>query len=227
MIEIYVGLPGAGKSLRLAEIVIQLLRRNKKYFKKSGIRRLIYSNMKMSDALEKEYEGFIKYWEDPSELVKQRNVDVIWDEVATYLDSTQWANVPLELKRWLQQHRKFGIDIFANTQDFPMLDISMRRLVSRLYIMKKIIGSRDKSATRPEVSRVWGAVIMRHVDPDSFIMDKTEYKYIGAQFLFIKKKLCDAFDTTQEITSGKYPPLRHIERECSKENCLFVKQIHI
>jgi hypothetical protein len=227
MIEIYVGLPGSGKSLRTAEIVMQLLRRNKKYYKRSGIVRQLYSNMRLNPSIEDEYKGFIKYWTDPSELVKVRDVDIVWDEVATYLDSTQWQNVPLELKRWLQQHRKFGIDIYGNTQDFPMIDISMRRLVHRAFLMKKLVGSRDKSATRPAPKRVWGLIIMREIDPASYTADKTEYRFVSSSFMFIKRSLCDVFDTTQEIKTGQYPPLRHIKRDCANDDCTFHKIIHV
>jgi hypothetical protein len=227
MIEVYVGLPGSGKSLRTAEILLQLLKRNARYYKSSSIKRKIYSNLRISPELEKKYDGLIEYWSDPAELVKLRDVDVIWDEVATYLDSTQWQNVPLELKRWLQQHRKFGVDIYCNTQDFPMIDISMRRLVSRVFLMKKLLGSRDKSATRPEVKTPWGVISMREVDSDSFTTDKTDYRFISTSFLFIRKHLCNAFDTTQEIKTGKYPPLRHIRRECADEDCMYHKVIHV
>jgi len=132
MIILYVGLPGSGKSLRLAKIAVDLLERNRRYYKKSGVLRTLCSNIKFAPHIEEKYRGFIEYWTDPYQLTRKRDVDLIWDEIATYLDSTQWQNVPLELKRWLQQHRKYGIDIYGTTQDFPMIDISMRRLTGLL-----------------------------------------------------------------------------------------------
>ncbi len=70
------------------------------------------------------------------------------------MDSTQWANMPLELKRWLQQHKKRGVGIIGNTQEFLMIDISMRRLVNNVYTLKKFLGSRDPSPTKPPVKRI-------------------------------------------------------------------------
>jgi len=227
MIKIYTGLPGSGKSLRTAKELLYLLDRNFKYWKKSGIRREVWSNIKISPKLEKQYEHFIQYWEDPEVLVKLRDVDIIWDEIATYLDSTQYQNTPLELKRWLQQHRKFGIDIYGNTQDFLMVDIAMRRLTSSVLICRKMLGSRDKSATRPKINKLWGLVIIREVDPDSYTENKTEYKFISWELLGIRKVYCDAFDTTQEIKPGKYPSLRHITRACEHDGCGFVKVVHL
>lgn len=215
-IQIASGIPGSGKSTWLADRSLFLLKRNKRYFKKSGIRRLVVSNLKFSKKVEKEFEGFLEYWTDTAQLVKKRDCDIIFDEVATYLDSTQWERVPLEFKRWLQLHRHFGIEIYGTTQDFPMIDISMRRLVKRLYLAIKIIGSRDISATRPPIKNPWGVIFLREVARESFIKDQVEYKYtsIFPEILFISKGLVGAFDTTQELEPGKYPPLQHITRHC-------------
>jgi len=228
MITIYTGIPGSGKSLKSAQKAIEILERNKRWAKKTGVIREVCSNIKFSKEIEEYFEGHIKYWEDPSDLTKKRDVDVIWDEIATHLDSTQWANVPLELKRWLQQHRKFGIEIFGNTQDFAMVDISMRRMTENLYYMKKLIGSRDKSATTPDVKNIWGIIMVRELNPQAYKEDSKENKGIGLpRFIWISKKLINIFDTTQEIAMGKYPKLKHVERECEDPLCTFHKVLHI
>lgn len=228
MITIYTGIPGSGKSLKSAQKAMELLERNKKWAKKSGIVRKVCSNIKFSPEVEEYFKEHIAYWEDPFDLIKERHVDVIWDEIATYLDSTQWANVPLELKRWLQQHRKFGIDIYGNTQDFAMVDISMRRMTEQLFYMRKLIGSADKSATRPEIKRIWGIIMVRELDPQAYKEESKQNKGVGLpRFIWISKTLIEVFDTGQEIQMGKYPPLKHIERECGDPNCTFHKVLHI
>jgi len=228
------GLPGAGKSLETAKVSLDTLWRNLKYFKKSGILRPLYSNIRFSKEIEDIYGvgdiGLIRYWTDPAELVKLRDVDVIWDEMATHLDATQWANMSLELKRWLQQHRKFGIDIYGNAQDFQQVDKSARRLCAVLYHMSKVIGSRDISATRPPVKRPWGVIMMRSIDPQTYDDSKTpsQQKSSGIPvFRFIRRIYVQAFDTRQEIGMGKYPPLRHIARDCELPNCPIHKVVHI
>jgi hypothetical protein len=92
--------------------------------------------------------------------------------------------------------------------------------------MRKLFGSRDKSATMPEVKRVWGVVLMRQVDPDSFGDEKQEYRFLWTDWFFIRKHLIDAYDTTQEIQPGKYPALKHIVRTCNHEGCGFRKVVH-
>jgi len=226
-IVVYSGLPGSGKSLRLAKIALELLERNLKYFKKSGTKRILASNLKFSTYIEKRYEGFILYWEDPAQIVKLKDADIIWDEMSTYLDSTQWEIVPLEMKRWIQQHRKFGIEIYGTAQDFPTIVVSFRRVTSQLFIMRKLLGSRDKTATRPAVKKPWGVILMREVLRDDFGKEKEDYRYVGTDWFFITKELVSTYDTQQELRVGEYPPLRHIERKCANEDCTFCKVLHI
>lgn len=229
MIAIISGLPGAGKSLKLARIAIDLLFRNEKYFKKSGVKRMVYTNLKLSQKVLDRFEGFVKEWIDPADLTALRNADVLWDEVATHLDATQWANMSLELKRWLQQHRKFGVELYGTTQDFAQIDKSFRRLTSDLIHLTKLFGSRDKSATRPEVKRIWGLSLVRSLDPQKYNEEKSKFEAGGQLpgFLWISREDVEFFDTTAEVAVGKYPPLRHLERECENLACSFHKTIHV
>jgi len=225
MIVLFTGLPGAGKSFKMAKTVIEVLYRNKKWYEKSGIKRLAYTNLKLSAEVEEEFKGFIQYWTEPAELVALRDCDVFWDEVATHLDSTQWQNMSLEIKRWLQQHRKFGIEIYGTTQDFAMIDKSMRRLTSDLLYLSKLFGSRDKSSTRPPVKRVWGLIMVQKFDPVTYEEDNK--KQVGfPSFMLLDNSALRIYDTTAEVKMGKYPPLNHIERECLYPDCKFHKITH-
>jgi len=225
MIEIYTGLPGSGKTLYMADQALVLLNKNKNWYKKSGKKVMLYSNMKLMPHIEKEYNEFIEYWHDPEQLTQIKDADVLWDEIAAHIDSTQWQNMPLDLKKWLQQHRKNGIAIYGTTQEFLMTDISLRRLVNSVYEMIKVIGSRDPSKTRPPVKRVWGIILKRKIDPLSYD-DEGKRKYIGTSLIFIRKKFVNSFDTTQIIGGNKYPPLKHIERRCITPGCEHIKIVH-
>src|SRR3972149_2187521 len=236
MINIYTGLPGSGKTLYIAKLALELLETNRNWYKKAVILfhkgeylpkdddgnitapipvRLI-SNIKFSPEIEKEYEGFLNYWIDPEELPDLKDVDIIWDEVATHMDATRWKELPLDIKRFLQQHRKRGIDIYGTTQEYLMIDIAMRRLVNNLYEMKKIFGSREPSKVRPPLKRVWGYCVKKEVEKESFEEEgKRKYKsliYGGTKFIKITEKLVNIFDTKQNIEIGKYPSYKHIER---------------
>jgi len=218
MICIFTGLPGAGKSYKMARTVVDILYRNKKWYQQTGIKRQIVSNLKLSPHIEVEFEGFIRYWSDPSELVALRNVDLFWDEIATHLDSTQWQNMPLSVKRWLQQHRQFGVEVYGTTQDFAMIDKSMRRMTSDLVHLVKVFGTRDKSATKPDPKYVFCLVLMKTLDPTTYDEENKSTRGIP-KFMLITREGIDVFDTTQEILAGEYPPLNHIERECLDPDC--------
>lgn len=212
--EITEGAPGQGKSLYTAKRTEEILRRNLKWHSRGNLKRPVYSNMKFSDDFEKKWEGFIFYWTDLDELVKLRNVDIIWDEIATELDSRNWINLSVETKRFLSQYRKRGIDIYANTQDFSMIDVRARLMISRVQSLKKIVGSRDISTTKPNPKFLWGLIICREVlnfretDPD-----KKKYALIPSFFL-IEKRLVAIYDTTQDIPAGKPARLKHTEVFC-------------
>jgi len=212
--EITEGAPGQGKSLYTARLTKRILKRNKKWFEQTGVIRPIYSNLKFSEDFEKEGEGYIFYWSDSAELVKLFDCDIIWDEIATELDSRNFADLSIEMKRFLSQYRKRGIDIYANTQDFSMIDKRARLMISAVRTLNKIVGSRDISTTKPNPKYIWGLVIIRNVqnyredDPE-----KKKYDLIPT-IMFIEKSLVALYDTRQDIPVGKPAPLQHKELHC-------------
>jgi len=228
MFVIYTGKPGSGKTLIMAREVVRVLKRNKRYFDKTGVKRKLYLNIKVklgALAVPSYAEDFIEYWSDTAQLTKLYDVDVFWDELPTELDSTEWANMSLELKRWLQQHRKRGIEIRGTAQEFKQVDISARRIVSRVFWLSKLIGSADPSPTRPIPKFVWGLIVKRDVDLLDYDESSSKSRVGGIpSFLIFDKRDVDVFDTREEISIGLYPALRHIERKC--EVCGYKRIIH-
>jgi len=235
--EITEGAPGQGKSLYTAKTSERILKRNAKWLKKGYPPRILWSNLKFSEAFEKKWGlyplGLIAYWTDSSTLVKLRNCDIIWDEIATELDSRNWVNLSIEMKRFLSQYRKRGIDIYANTQDFSMVDQRARLMISNVRTLSKIIGSRDISTTKPPPKWIWGLVMIR--DVSNFRETEPEKKRYGIipGFMSITRELVSIYDTTQDIPLGKPPPLRHEVRFCEhhrgvggKGDCDFCKTFH-
>jgi len=237
MICVISGLPGAGKSLKLARIVVEVLYRNRALYenpKNKGtdgkpVKRILWTNLKLSPKVLAEFEGFVEEWTDTRSLTKLRDCDVVWDELATAMDATQWQNMSLELKRWLQQHRKYGIEIYGTTQDFAQVDKSFRRLVSDLLHVTKIIGSRDKSATMPDVENIWGLCTVRSLDPQQYDESSSKFENTDVlpQVMWISRNDIETYDTTAEVKLGNYPPLRHIKRVCEDHDCGHVKVMHV
>jgi len=212
--EITEGAPGQGKSLYTARTTRRILLRNRKWEALGNPRRLVWSNLKFSDEFEQEFSGYIKYWTDSSQLVKLRDCDIIWDEIATELDSRNWTNLSIEMKRFLSQYRKRGIDIYGNTQDFSMVDQRARLMISNVRTLTKIIGSRDISTTKPVPKYIWGLIMIRDViNFKETEPDKKKYEILPS-FMLITRDLVSIYDTRQDIALGKPPPLRHEVRFC-------------
>jgi len=210
--EIIEGSPGQGKSLYTARITKDLFKRNKKWFEKTGIMRKIATNMKLASDIEKEWGDFLTYWKNTDELCTLRDTDVIWDEIATELDSRNFATLSEELKRFLSQYRKRGVDIYANTQDFSMIDARARLMVTRVATLTKLFGSPDPSPTKPQVNQVYGVVMIR--DVINFKEDKPEFKKYTMipTFFFIDQEDIDLYDTRQDIPAGELP-VRKLRKE--------------
>jgi len=244
MIVIFTGLPGSGKSYKLGRTVIDLLYRNAKAYIKDmhqwsqasiddptlpePQRRMLYTNLKLSEAVEAEFPEFIHYWTDLRELTPLRDCDVVIDEVATYFDARLWETLSLEMRRWLAQHRKFGIEIYGTAQDFAQVDKAFRRLTSDLLYLTKLMGSRDISATMAPPKFIWGISFVQTLDPTTYDEQKSKFANNGLpRFMFITKAGTQLFDTRAEVKLSSALPLKHIEKVCEDPNCSFHKTVHV
>jgi len=121
------------------------------------------------------------------------------------LDARSFATLSDEVKRFLSQYDKRGVEIYANTQDYSIVDLRARMFVTRVATMSKIIGSRRPSATKPPIKTVWGLVLVRDLaewkasDPS-----KKTYEYIPSFFL-INKEDVKIYDTRQTIIATALP----------------------
>jgi len=194
------------------------------------LRRLIASNMKLSPAFEQEHEGWIMYWSDMQQLVQLKDCDVVWDEIATELDARNWPLLSTEVKRFLSQYRKRGIDIYANTQDFSMVDARCRLMITGVLSLMKIVGSPDISSTKPKPKTIWGVVWIRRVmNWRETNPEKKKFELLDLfNFMLIERDLVEIYDTRQDITLGEPPPLRHEVRICELHGtaCDFRKVTH-
>jgi len=234
MIAIFTGLPGSGKSYKLGKTVLDLLHRNRKAYQtalkagRQAQKRMLWTNLQLSDEVNSEYSDYIAYWRDLRQLTPLRDVDVIIDEVATYFDARLWETLSLEMRRWLAQHRKFGIEIYGTSQDFAQVDKAFRRLTSDLLYMTKLLGSRDISATKPPPKFVWGIVLIRTLDATTYDEQKSKFQSNGIpRFMTINKTGTRVFDTRAEVSLSSALPMKHIQKACELPTCTFHKIVHV
>lgn len=235
---IYSGLEGEGKSLRLAMKADELLERNAKWKRQSGNVRPIWSNLKFSEKFLRKAQKLgipVEYWENLDDLVQIANADVLMDEVGNYFDSRLWADLSLDVRRWLTQGDKQGIELYGTAQDFAQVDKSFRRLVKHLYYIKKAMGSPRPSPTKPPVKKIWGFCWFFELDPRTYDEDEDKFAKLSIfdwRFFRIRPEYCELFDTTQKIQRSKPPLLRHEERFCELHGmpghkCDYHKIVHI
>jgi len=240
MIVVFTGLPGSGKSLKLAAVLIDVLYRNKRFYEKQMRQweagelldrprlRELWTNLQMTSKVEEEFPGQIKYWKDLRQLTPLRDVDVAIDEIATYFDARLWETLSLEMRRWLAQHRKFGIEIYGTAQDFAQTDKAFRRLTSNLFYLRKLFGSADLSPTRPAPKRIWGICTLTELDPTQYDEQTSKFARDGIpRFMLITRGATEIFDTRAEVKLSSALPLKHIEKECEMPNCSFHKTVHV
>jgi len=225
MITLVTGLPGASKSYMAAQQAVEWVARNKKWYDRTGLMRVVRSNLDLSPAFKEQAGEFFQTWEDPEELPHMNNCDVIWEEMGAHVDSRSWEQLPMSLRRWLQQHRHRGVEIHGNCQDFSDIDVAVRRLTGRLMYLIKLAGSRDPSPTTPPIKFIWGLVLKFELDPKKY---KDDERFVGSAFggiEIIDRKGVELYSMFNDIKPGKYPPLQHRMREC--KDCGYVKVIHI
>jgi len=234
MKKIFSGYESSGKSLMLADTAKELVYRNSAWAKKTGVTRPIWSNIAFSpDFFEwatKEMRIPIYYWKDLIQIVGKDECDIICDEVGNYFDARMWADLSLDVRRWLTQGAKTGVHFYGGAQDFAQVDKSFRRLVQPgdLVHVTKLIGSARPSKSMPPVRYIWGVMTLQNLDPSGYNEDKKKFESSGLpRVRFIRRAMCQIFDTNQRLERSALPPLQHQERFCERENCPFHKIQHV
>jgi len=223
---IFSGLESSGKSLKLAMVAQELVMRNSKWNKITGLSRPIVSNMPFSDeflAFARERGVEVLYWKNLDDLIKHDEADIICDEVGNFFDSRMWADLSLDVRAWLTQGAKTGVEFYGGAQDFAQVDKAFRRLVQPgdLKHITKFFGSRRPSKTKPPVKWVWGLCNVRSLNPQAYDEDKKQFSDDGIigffnpmNYFTIRKSICSIFDTNKKVPRSAPPPLRHVLRRC-------------
>lgn len=154
-ITCYVGLPGCGKTLSMAERLLDL----KLQFPKAKI----YTNFGFKDQ-----DGIITRWED---LVTIENGEdgVIFglDEVHDIFNRKDWADMPSTVLTMFSQNRKMAKQFICTAQSFADVGIDLRRRCHYIIECSNIRGRwvfqraflptdyAERDGTRSERRRAW------------------------------------------------------------------------
>ena len=220
---VYTGIESSGKSLLLAKRVQDLIWRNRKWHKKYGFVRKLWSNLKFSDEFYELNKAYIEYWYDYKDLLTKTGMDVIWDEISSDFSALKKEPLPKKVNRWLRQGAKQGVHIYSTAQELHDLHLDFRRRTFEAYEVKKAFGSRRGGDNLPPVKRIWGVCVTRQLKIRPYNELKPEYLGLLPGFFFISKKDCLLFDTHQIIAESIEPALEHYERFCLDPSCRFHK----
>jgi hypothetical protein len=227
---IFTGLPGQGKTLKLAETLLEVLKRNKKWYKITKLKRKIYHNFDLNEKILKENPGYFVKWRSLVDLHSVRESDVFYDEIGLYYDSQQWEKVSFKSKRWLALHEHYGNELYGTAQSYGQVAIQFRRITTKLLLLRKIIGSRRPSKTKPPVKFAWGLCYCSILDPQTYDeKEQTKQATFSFDFLFIKKSNTGIYNTLADEIKPDTEPFEHEQRECKDPehpNCGFKKVYH-
>jgi len=211
---VYCGLESSGKTLKLAQIITNLAKRNEKWLVKYGFVRKIYTNLKLNPTFLEKYQDIIVEWQDVKDVINKTGCDIIWDEISSDFSALKKEPLPKTVNRWLRQGAKQGVHIYATAQEFHDIHLDFRRRVKRAYTLRKMLGSKRGGENLPKIKFIWGVCMLRELKLDPY--SELVPEYIGGlpSFLLISKKLCNVFDTHQLILASEELPLEHRERHC-------------
>lgn len=227
MISMYTGLPGSGKTTQLACIALEKLHGFKK-LKKVGIKPRLFSNIKFSPEIEKEFgvvggvEGkggceYINYFSDIYEMPTWTDSEIFIDESAVYFDSRLWDTLPREIRRFLFTHRHLGTNLHMIAQDFSTIDNSFRRLTAKLFMVRKILSSREPSPLKKPLRFPYNFCTINSVKKEHWQLEKEHYSYDHTALRLFTRKHFAIFDTRQSLPDQKLPPLRKEVRVCLED----------
>jgi len=213
---VYMGLEGSGKTLLMSVDAQELVHRNVNWAKKTGKPRPIVSNIVFTDSFMQfaAAKGVpVLFWKDIEELVEMTECDLFIDEIGAYFDSRTFDALPLNVRLWLAQADKLGVHIIGGAQDWSQIDVSYRRLVKRLYDVKRVIGTRRPSATRPGAKHPWAVALKYKVAPVAGA-ESTELKTLSIlpEIHIFWGKHFRRFNTNARVEDSAPPPLKRVVR---------------
>lgn len=163
-------------------------------------------------------DKLIFYWRHIHQWEHMKSGTIIADEGTRYFNSRQWALLSEDTEIKLQQHGKEGLDIWLTTQHYTRLDVSLRLLVEKFFIVTTIFGNPDnkKPLFGLKIFRVIG-LELEDMEDYYFMKKHPEAKMeidMTKKTVFFRKKYGKIYDTLQMVGKSESMPLVHKVRTC-------------
>lgn len=223
----WTGLEGAGKSQLMAVKSCWIRRRNIKWakkLKKSKKYKFVRRTMAFDSPMSKDFQASLArndidylLFRDLSDILHLKNTDFFFNEIVKFFPSRGTEPLSREVVNFLSQGDKMGNDIFFCSQDFSQAHKHFRYLVNRLYLVRKLFGSRRPRPSAPPPLFIYGLVLKWRLAPTSYQGDNASMKLHMLNILpmpyWINKRDCMLFDTEYRVPDTMRPPVYYAQQE--------------
>lgn len=227
-IYIYTGRPRHGKTYELARIFSKKILRGERVFSNLKFNLGVGALKKVTDDIVGDWSDLsdrknenkkLFYWTNLHELEHMESGSVLMDEAQRYFNARQWEQLSSETEIKLQQHGKDDLDIYATTQHYSRIDISLRQLVETWIDCETVFGSPDnnKFFLGLKIFRTTAVEGIEYFEP--YIQQKINPNLrleipVSSRLRFFHKKYGKIYDTKAKVGRSELMPLIHREREC-------------
>lgn len=218
---IFTGIESSGKSLLLSRQAEKIRIRNKRWFKITGIKRIMAFNSPMSldfILLIEKSNSIYLFFKNLDDILYLDESDIFMDEVIKFFPASV-SSLSNEQIHFITQGAKSGICLWGASQDFSQVHKQFRRLVNEVYYIKKVFGSKRPMKSSPPVKFIYGFCTKRSVDPLSFRGDDASMVELEGgfqfKFFFILKRDILRFDTSYKIPLSTLP-IKRIRKQVEK-----------
>lgn len=170
--DIYFGVPGSGKTTIAAYLAKKALKKNKK----------VYSNVSIKGTHEVCKQDIGNYLID--------NGLLIIDEAGVDYNNRKFKSFTDEEVYFFKHHRHYKVDVAIFSQGYDDMDLKLRTLATRLYIVKKSIFP----------GFIKRKLITKRIGIDkqtSQIIDKYSFAILGTKYIYCPKlwKMFNSYST--------------------------------
>lgn len=206
---VWTGIESSGKSLQLSIQAEMVLRRNARWFKITGVERVMAFNTPMSElfisCVNKAGCRYL-YFKNLDDILFLEESDIFIDEIIKFFPALGSTALSLEQMHFLTQGAKSGVNVYACSQDFSQVHKHFRLLTNEVYVVTKVIGSRRPMKSAPPVNYIWGLGFKRQVTPSSFKGDSATMESVGFPMPFMIWRVdCERFDTSFKVPLSTLP----------------------
>lgn len=226
-IYIYTGKPRHGKTMEVVRIACALLKRKERVFSNIKINLGVGALKKIKDEVIGDLwnkadienpEKLLFYWQNIHEWEHMKNGNILCDELTVYFNPRNWASLSEDTEKKLRQHGKDDLTIWGTTQHYSRVDVALRQIVEKFYIVKTVFGSPDNKKRYLGFKRfeIVGLDLEDIEDYYSMIKfpDREMVLDYESYHRWFWKKYAMCYDTKQVVGRSLPVPLLHEERNC-------------